>query len=163
MSEFNFDTEGVEPAGSAIPAGTYSVFIETAEHQVSKAGNSEFVYTKLRVEGPSCIGFVLFDRMITTHETSEVAVKIGKSRLASLIHAVGKTTIKDTDELVGHTVHARVRVNRACDGNDVTAYASPKGAEKSEEPKRNTASNRGPSSPAHASTDVSLPDDPIPF
>ena len=49
------------------------------------------------------------------------------------------------------------------DGNDVTAYASPKGAEKSEEPKRNTASNSGPSSPAHASTGVSVADDPIPI
>ena len=158
MPQMDFDTEGVDTSSfKALPVGNYVGRILETDLQVAKTGSGEFVYVKLEINGPSHAGRIAFDRMLTSHPNPE-AEKIGRGRLATLVQAIGKTKIADTDELVGQTVGFRLRISKDGERNDVTRYMSPEDALKGKAPS-------GAPAPKPAAKQASLlpADDEVPF
>jgi hypothetical protein len=157
MAKLNFNTEGVDTSDSrsALPAGSYTGVIETADVQPTKKGDGEMVVVKVKIDGPSHAGMVIFDRLLTQHPNAK-AEQIGQKRLAQLIVAIGKTAVNDTDELIGKRVGLTVKVTESeqyGEGNDVTAYKIPSLVKGGDAP----AAKAAPKAAAKASAEEDLP------
>jgi len=107
---------------AALPEGKYTILIERAEIKATKAGDGQYVALMLNVTGPTNIGRKVFDRILLSHP-SEAAVRIGQERISSLLVAVGKPELRDTNEMIGLEATARLKVKNG--ENEVIGY-SPK-------------------------------------
>lgn len=96
---------------SPIPAGEYVFQITGAELKQTKDGSGQYIKGEFTVIAPSYQGRKVFQNFNIYNRNSE-AERIGRSQLKALAVAVGLDTLRDTDELIGRTVAARVSIEK---------------------------------------------------
>ncbi len=107
-----------------IPAGWYPVEIESAELKQTKRGDGYYLNIRFNIIGEQYNGRKLFDR-INLQNPNQKATEIGQAQLATLAKACGLPVVKDSDELLGKTCEARVKVTQDeqyGEDNEVTTY-----------------------------------------
>lgn len=92
-----------------VPPGTYTAIITESEMKATNSGGEMLVLT---VELPDVNNRKIFERL-NLKNNNETAVKIAFQTLGEIIKAVGKTTIKDSDELHGKRMTIDVVVDPA--------------------------------------------------
>lgn len=90
-----------------LPKGDYTVAIIESDAKTTNAGDGYYLKFTLQVLDGEFKGRKIWDQMMIEHP-KELAVKIGKARLADYCRAVGKNNPQDTSEL--HDVAIRVRL-----------------------------------------------------
>lgn len=96
---------------SPIPAGEYVFQLTGAELKQTKDGSGQYIKGEFTVIAPSYQGRKVFQNFNIYNRNSE-AERIGRSQLKALAIAVGLDTLRDTDELIGRTVAARVSIEK---------------------------------------------------
>lgn len=148
-----YTTDGHEPSTpdyAPLPVGWYRVRITDATLKESRSGG-EYMNVRYDVSGGDHDGRVVFG-MITTQHRNSKAVEIGEQQILDLAAACGIVELDDTDQLVGHEIDVRLKIERSDeygDRNRVVAWL-PAGTK-----------TKGASAPA-----VSAPrfaDDDVPF
>ena len=127
--ESGFNTHSVEPSSGddfeLLPIGWYDVEVEDAVVKDTKAGNGCYLELKLTVVGEKFNGRKIW-HTITLQNPNQKAVEIGQRNLAALGQACELNTLKDTDELLGKVVQAKVKINPENNGykasNDISSY-----------------------------------------
>lgn len=129
-----FSAEDEELTGegnfAALPAGWYSVGISEAELKDTKTGTGQYIKMKLDILDGEKAGRVLFTNLNIRNQ-NEMAEKIGKQQLGSVMRATGLAKLSNTDELIGGQMQVKVKVTKSeqygdDDGNqnEVTAFKS---------------------------------------
>jgi hypothetical protein len=110
MAYLGFDATAVTPASdfSALPAGEYAVIITSTEMATTKRGDGQMLKLTLEVIEGQHKGRLLWARLNLNNPNPKV-VDIAQRELSAICHAVGKTYIKDSDELCN--LPLRVKVN----------------------------------------------------
>ena len=108
---------------TAMPPGWYPVEIEKAEIRETRAKDGKYVWIQLVVIGDRFAKRKQFDRFNIVNKNPK-AVEIAQRSLAGLAAGCGLVALKDTSDLVGRQLDARLKI-RADDPkeNEVTAYA----------------------------------------
>lgn len=113
MAKLNetFDVAGVPEREeyTPVPPGTYTAMIVASEKKETKAGG-EMIVLELEIQGGEENGSKLFERLNIVN-SNQKAVDIAFRTLAEIVKAVGKTTIKDTEELHNKRMYVEVRVD----------------------------------------------------
>jgi len=121
-----FDPASHEPTSDVLAPGKYPVEIEAAEISETKAGNGHYIkVTMCILDGPGKNRKV-WDYINIDNPSAE-CVKIGMRQLSALCQAVGLIALRDTDELLGKTCLAHVKVKD--DQNSVRTYSSSSAAQ----------------------------------
>lgn len=110
-----FSTETLpqdEGAFDPVPAGEYTVTINEAHLQDTKAGTGQLIKIRLDITGPIHEGRVLWANL-NIRNPSETAERIGRQQLNSVMQAIGLKSIQDTDELVGGTLKVKVSIRES--------------------------------------------------
>jgi hypothetical protein len=105
-----------EGAGfDVIPAGWYDVDIQKAEMKDLKNGPGQRLNLQLKVTGPNYIGRVVFASLNIDLPGKAEAERIGREQLGNLLRSIGLDQVEDSDELVGYSLRARVKIK---EGNE---------------------------------------------
>ena len=128
------DTGSAGGGSDPIPAGWYPVLIEDAELRDTKTGTGKYIRLELSVlDSPAGYAGWKLRSNINLLNPNETAQEIGRRELAALGQACGLMALTDTNELIGKTVQARVKIEEGKNGygpdNRVTAYKAPEGAQ----------------------------------
>lgn len=91
-----------------VPPGQYSTMIVASEIKQTKKGG-EMIVLELEIQDGEHSGRKLFERLNIKNDNQK-AVDMAFRTLAEIVKAVGKTTIKDTEELHGKKLFVDVRV-----------------------------------------------------
>jgi hypothetical protein len=130
-----FDSTQVEPnepRGGVLPAGEYTFEIVAAEVKPTKAGDGTILAFSLAVIDPAEFAKRrVFENLCIVHPKQQTQ-EIAQAQLSSLCRALGISQLKDTDELLGRVVRARIKVRPPANGYDesnaVVAYEAAHGA-----------------------------------
>jgi len=126
-AELNFDATTVVPATEfeTLPAGVYLAQIVESEMKPTKKGDGELLELTLEVIDGEHRGTKLWDRLNLKNPSSE-AVRIARSTLSSICHAVGVLKPRSSVEL--HNLPMEIKVACRKDEksdkiyNDIKAY-----------------------------------------
>jgi len=125
-----FSTEGI-PESTPIPAGWYQANCTKAELCTTKAGNGQYIKTTFAIIGPAMQGRCVFQNYNIRNPSTD-AETIGRQQLAALCRAIGKSGIRDTDELLGASCSIHVAIKAASEkfpeGNEIKGYKAIEGA-----------------------------------
>jgi len=128
MANLNgFDANAVEPNSGfdPVPAGKYIVVITASEMKDTKAGTGEYLELEMEIVDGPYKGRKLWDRLTLKHPT-EKTVQIARGRLSALCRAVGVMAPKDSCELHGIPLVAKVKLKNRSDtgepGNEIGGY-----------------------------------------
>ncbi len=121
--EGGFDTNQVDPTGNfePLPAGWYSVQIDSAEVKKTQRGDGYYLKVSMTVLDS---GRKLFDQ-INLRNPNPTAEEIGQRQLSALGRAAGFQVMDDEDKLLGKMVKARVKVKKDQqygDDNEIQKY-----------------------------------------
>ena len=127
------DHDEMEEKGDfpALPKDDYGVRIkETSSFRNSKDTGDCFKFVFEVLDG-KYKGRLLFANLNLVHE-NPAAVEMAEKELGSMVRAVGKVTIDDTDDLVGCQLTVSVTVKKATskypEGNEIAMYKPLDGA-----------------------------------
>jgi hypothetical protein len=113
MAKLNetFDVAGVPEREefTPVPPGVYTAMVVASEKKDTKAGG-EMIVLELDIQDGEQAGRKLFERLNIVN-SNQKAVDIAFRTLAEIVKAVGKTTIKDTEELHNKRISIEVRVD----------------------------------------------------
>lgn len=112
---FNAQEYDVPTFGEPIKPGWYAVRVTQVELKPTKAGNGQYLEVTLAIDEnqhPDCAGRNVWDRLNVFHQ-NEKTMKIARGTLRKLQESCGKPTAQDTDELLGCSVLAKVKVRPA--------------------------------------------------
>lgn len=111
--QFSVDTlPQDEGSFDPVPAGDYTVTINEANLQDTKARTGQMIKMRLDIVAPSHEGRVLWANL-NIRNPSETAERIGRQQLNSIMQAIGLQSIQDTDELVGGTLSVKVSIRQS--------------------------------------------------
>lgn len=114
-----------------VPAGWYSVTINSAELKPTKAGTGTYINIRYDITGPSHQGRIVWGKINIRNKNPD-AERIGRQQLGELMRAIGIAQIQDTDQLVGADLSVKVKISPARDGyeasNDVSGFKPSGGA-----------------------------------
>jgi hypothetical protein len=119
-----FSRDALPSGGSfeALPAGWYNVTITNAEVKQTQAGTGSYIGLRLDVTGPTHQGRVVFCNLNINNPTPK-AEEIGRQQLNQIMGALGLTVIRDSDQIIGGSVQAKVTVKKDDDSrNDVAGF-----------------------------------------
>lgn len=94
-----------------VPPGTYTGMIVASELKDTKAGG-QMIVLEIDIQDGDSAGRKLFERLNIKNDNQK-AVDIAFRTLGEIVKAVGKTTIKDTEELHNKRFSMEVRVSPA--------------------------------------------------
>jgi len=117
----SFDPQTVEPQPDfeVMPPGDYPVMVDKAEFKRTKAGTGQYLKLDLSIlDGPGK-GRKLWDRL-NIDNPSEMARKIAMQTVSALCRATGISKFDDTDQLLGKTCLACVKVKD--NQNEIRTY-----------------------------------------
>ncbi len=97
---------------SPFPPGIYTGMITASEMKATKNGKGEMLVLEIDVLDNGAEGRKLFERLNIKNENDK-AVEIAYKTLGEIIRAVGKTTIKDSNELHNKRMTLTVEVEAA--------------------------------------------------
>jgi len=132
--DFNLDDEEYQSSGGdfdPLPAGWYTVKVNSMEMTDTKAGTGKYIKTRFDVTGPTHEGRVLFTN-INTHNPNSQAQQIGRGQLRQLRDAVGLTGTPDPQQFIGRDVAVKVTVKddpQYGPGNEVKGFRAVDGSQ----------------------------------
>lgn len=106
---------------SAIAKGDYIVKITKSEYKANSKKNGHFIALVLEVQNKPHKGHKVFVNL-NVDNPSDTAIEMANNELATICDAIGKASIKDTDELMGKMMIATLKIKD--DKNEVAMYAS---------------------------------------
>lgn len=106
---------------SSIPKGDYIVKVTKSEYGANSKKTGHKLAITLEVQNKDHKGHKVFVNL-NLDNPSETAVEIANNELATICDAIGKASIKDTDELMGKLMIVTLGVDG--DQNKVNMYAS---------------------------------------
>lgn len=109
-----------------VPPGVYTAMVVASEVKETKAGG-QMIVLELDIQDGEHAGRKLFERLNIKNDNAK-AVEIAFRTLGEIVKAVGKTTIKDTEELHHKRIHIDVRVDPS------TPYTDKQGVEQPGKP-----------------------------
>lgn len=107
-----------------IPAGWYTATITSADLKDTKDRTGKYIALRLDILGPTHQGRVVFSN-INIRNASTKAEEIGRQQLRDLMLAIGLSSVRDTDQLVGGNLEIKLKITKSeeyGDKNEVTAY-----------------------------------------
>lgn len=114
-----------------LPAGDYSVTIESADVNPTKDGQGQYIKMKMKVSGPTHAGRTIFANL-NIRNKSPKAEEIGRQQLGDIMRAIGLATLSDTDQLIGGSLVVKLTIKPADGqyeaGNEVKAYKAGNGS-----------------------------------
>ena len=122
MADLNgFDARTVEPTTDfeAIPAGKYIAAITESEIKPTKAGTGSYLQLAFTILEGEYKNRVLWARL-NLNNSNATAVKIARSELSAVCHAVGVLSPKDSAELHNLPLLITVKVKKREDTGDLT-------------------------------------------
>ena len=126
--EFLFDTAEIPVSDRSyelIPAGWYAATITDAESRATKSGTGKYLRVEFTLADPA--GRKVWSNYNVKND-NPAAESIGRQQLAEVCRAIGKKTVRDTDELKGCVLSIKVKVREAANGyeasNEVAAAKS---------------------------------------
>jgi len=129
MANLNgFDARTVDPASTfdPLPAGKYVVAVTGSEMKPTKAGDGSFLELKFEVLEGEHKGRNVWARL-NMNNPNAVAVKIARSELSAICHAVGVMAPKDSVELHNIPLMITVKLKKRDDtgelANEIKGYA----------------------------------------
>ena len=104
-----FDASNVEPIEDfdALPAGEYTVIIESSQNKPTKSGSGSFLELTLQVIDGKYKGRKLWDRLNLVNH-NEKAVEIARRTLSAICHAVGVIKPERPEDLHDKPMLAKV-------------------------------------------------------
>lgn len=91
-----------------LPAGIYTATITRADLRSTKDGTGELIAVRYDITGPSHEGRVVFGNINIKNKSSK-AEEIGRQQLGEIMRAIGLTSLRDTDQLIG--CHLQIKVD----------------------------------------------------
>lgn len=112
---YTADPNNVAGDYTPVPPGEYGFTIIEADYKATSAGTGHFIYIKCKIDDndPSGEGGRTFEDRFNIDNPNDKAVEIGQRQLNALLFATGKQAISDTDELVGLSAVAKLKVEPA--------------------------------------------------
>lgn len=97
-----------------IPEGRYTVKVDATDLKPTKDGKGQYIKVEFIVLGPRFQGRKLFANLNIVNDSAE-SMRIGRQQIKSLMVAGGMSQeqinrFNDTDQLLGLTVNARVKI-----------------------------------------------------
>ena len=127
LNDIPESTNNFEP----LPAGWYSANITGADLKATKAGNGSYIAIRYDITGPSHEGRVVFGN-INIRNPNPMAESIGRQQLGDIMRAVGLTSVKDTDQLIGTSLMIKVAIRddeKYGASNDIKGHKAIHGSE----------------------------------
>ena len=147
MADLNgFDARTVEPTADfdPLPAGKYVAAITESEMKPTKSGNGHYLQLTFTILEGEYRNRVLWARL-NLDNPNQTAVKIARSELSAICHAVGVLAPKDSVELHNLPLQITVKVKKRDDNgeltNEIKGYA-----------KKDAADGRQPQAPVTDNT-----------
>lgn len=116
LNSFSFDNKKALES-NLVPDGEYLIQIPPLQTKHGKNGDSSWLSGMAKIVGP--IGIKEIGRQVpldfTMENSNPDAVKIGHRQLAQMLKAAGKPDAKNTDEVSGSRVFAKVKIRPASD------------------------------------------------
>ncbi len=122
MASLNgFDATQVDPSASfdPIPAGKYLAAITESEMKPTKNGNGSYLQLTFTIVEGDYQGRVLWARL-NLNNPNATAVKIAKSELSAICHAVGVMQPRDSAEIHNLPLLINVKVKKRADNDELT-------------------------------------------
>ena len=123
-----YRVEDLPESGSydLIPAGWYQAQINAADLKPTKAGDGQYLSIRFDILGPTYQGRVVFGN-VNLKNASAQAEEIGRRQLGEILRSIGKSVIRDSDELIGGQLQIKVGVQHDKNGqyedrNDTKGY-----------------------------------------
>ena len=109
--KLSFDASKVEPnvGLSVLPAGKYTVSLESCEQRDNKDNDGQHLAVMLNVEEGKYEGRKVFHTLNLWNESAK-AKDFAQGTLSAICHATGVIDLEDTDELIGIPIVADIRV-----------------------------------------------------
>jgi hypothetical protein len=134
--EFSFDTSEIPVSDRSfdlIPAGWYAATVTGAESRDTKSGTGKYLRIEFTLADPA--GRKVWSNYNVKNDNA-AAETIGRQQLAEVVRAIGKKTIRDTDELLGCVLSIKVKIRDAANGYEASnEVAAAKAIEGSAPPK----------------------------
>lgn len=109
--EFNVNDVAEREDFTPLPAGTYNAMVVASEMKATKDLKGEYLQLEIEVIDGANAGRKLFERL-NLKNSNQQAVDIAYRTLAELTRAVGKVTIKDSEELHNKRLQVVVEVEQ---------------------------------------------------
>ena len=123
-----YRVEDLPESGSydLIPAGWYQAQINGADLKATKSGDGQYLSVRFDILGPSHQGRVTWGN-VNLKNASAQAEEIGRRQLGEILRSIGKSVIRDSDELIGGQLQIKVGVQHDKNGqyedrNDIKGY-----------------------------------------
>lgn len=109
-----------------IPAGWYQAQINSADLKPTKSGDGQYLSIRFDIIAPTHQGRVVFGN-VNLKNASAQAEEIGRRQLGEILRSIGKSVIRDSDELIGGQLQIKVGVQHDKNGqyedrNDIKGY-----------------------------------------
>lgn len=122
LNSFSFDNKKALES-NLVPDGEYLIQIPPLQTKYGSRGDSSRLSGMAKIVGP--IGIKEIGRQVpldfTMENSNPEAVKIGHRQLAQMLKAAGKPDAKNTDEVSGSRVLAKVKIRPASDDGQFEA------------------------------------------
>jgi hypothetical protein len=117
----NFNAHEVEPNASfeAIPVGKYLAAITESEMKATKNGNGSYLQLTFTILEGEYKSRILWARL-NLNNSNATAVKIARSELSAICHAIGVMQPKDSVELHNIPLLITVKVKKRADNDELT-------------------------------------------
>ena len=121
--EFTLDTLPVGTSNfEPLPEGWYNAAITGAEIKDTKAGDGKYIACKYTITGPSHQGRVVFGNL-NIKNASTKAEEIGRQQLGEIMRAIGLSSVRDTDQLIGGNLSIKLVVKTGeYAGNEIKGF-----------------------------------------
>lgn len=117
------------PSGGSyevLPAGWYTATINDVQVKQTKSGTGRYMAIRYDITGPTHQGRVVYSN-VNFENANPKAEEIGRQQLRSLMEAVGLTRLTDSDQLIGHSVKIKLKIEKDeqyGDKNQVNGFGS---------------------------------------
>jgi hypothetical protein len=92
-----------------LPAGWYTAIITGAEIVPTKLGNGKYIKVRYDITGPTHEGRVVFGNL-NVRNANPKAEEIGRQQLGEIMRAIGLTSLKDTDQMIGGNLSIKLDI-----------------------------------------------------
>lgn len=108
-----------------LPAGWYTATITKADLNPTKDGTGQRINVRYDITGPTHQGRVVFGG-INIRNKSPKAEEIGRQQLGDICRCIGLSSIQDTDQLIGHSIQVKLKLDE--DRNEPVGWKSASGS-----------------------------------
>jgi hypothetical protein len=92
-----------------LPAGWYDATISNAEIMATKISTGKYIKVRYDINGPTHQGRVVFGNL-NVRNPNPKAEEIGRQQLGEIMRAIGLTSLKDTDQMIGGNLSIKLDI-----------------------------------------------------